>query len=78
MTKVRIIAEGGETIDEAEEKLYKAMRSHRTGDSHSEDFSDPAMRDLLIKMENEHEEMYADMMREIFEVLDEEYSNGYF
>lgn len=77
MTKVKIIAENGETIDEAEEKLYKAMNSHRTGDMHTEEFSDPAMKDLLDRMKAKHGDMYEDMMREIFEVLDEEYSDNF-
>lgn len=77
MTRVKIIVEKGETPDEAEEKLYKAMNSHRTGDLHTEDFSDPAMKDLVQQMQKKHEDLYIDMMRDIMDLLDEEYSNGF-
>jgi len=76
MTKVKIIAGKGESVEEAEEKLYKAMNSHRTGELHTEDFQDPAMKDLVQRMINKHGDMYKDMLDEIFNELDKEY-NGY-
>ena len=77
MTKVKVIAEKGESLDEAEEKLYKALNAHRTGDLHTEDFSDPAMKDLVERMTLKHEIIYKEMMDEIFEVLDEEYNGNF-
>lgn len=63
-------------MEQAEERLYKALNSHRTGDVHTEDFTDPAMKDLVERIQMKHEQMYANMLREIFEALDEEYNGN--
>ena len=77
MTKVKVIVEKGESLDQAEEKLYKALNSQRTGDFHTEEHDDPAMRSLVLKMKDAHAEIYAEMMQEIFEELDKEYNGNF-
>lgn len=75
VTKVRIIPGKDETIEQAEEKLYKALNSHRTGEIHTEDFTDPAMKDLVETMTDAHTKAYNELLQEIFEILDKEYSD---
>lgn len=78
MPKVKVILEKGETIFEAENLLFKALNSHNTGEIHDGDeFSDPAMQDLIFRLETEHSKMFKDMIGEIQQTLDEEYHNGY-
>lgn len=75
--KVKIILEKHETMEEAEETLYKALDLHRTGDIHlQESFDDPAMIDVSQRMEKIYEDIYKEMMEEITDALDEDYS-GY-
>lgn len=77
MPNVKIELEKGMTPDEAEELVFKAFQSQRTGDIHQEKFMDPAMTDLVDQMERAHKEQYQKMVEEIGEALDEEYkSNG--
>lgn len=78
MAQVKIILGKNETMQEAEETLYKALDMHRNGDAHKEDFSDPAMRDVVQRMQSAHDKMYKEMMQEIEEVLDQEYTDGNF
>lgn len=78
MARVKIILGKDETMQEAEESLFKALNSHRNGEVHKEDFSDPAMRDVVARMQSAHDEIYAELMREIEEVLDQEYTDGNF
>ena len=78
MANVKILLEDGETTDQAEEKLYKALNSHRTGDIHTEDFEDSAMKHLADKMIEMHEQIYSELLQEVFEELDKEYQNGDF
>lgn len=79
MAKIKIIADENETIEEAEKLLEKAMEFHSSGDAHDdESFDDPAMTDVLNDMENTHKRIYLEMMQEIFQVLDEEYTDGNF
>ncbi len=76
MAKVKIYLAPGETMQQAEDTLLKAMEFHNTGEVHGEEFPDPAMQATIHKMEEAHRKMYADMLREISEALDEEYSDG--
>jgi hypothetical protein len=77
MPKVKIIVEDGETMFEAEEMLFKALNASRTGEAHTENFDDPAMRSVLETMETMHKKQYEQMMREIEDILDEEYGLNY-
>jgi hypothetical protein len=75
MAKVKIFLEPGETERDAEDSLLKAINHHNSGDAHSESgFQDPAMQDVANKLVNAHSKIYHDMLQEIFEVLDKEYS----
>ncbi len=79
MPKIKVLLEKGETVFEAENLLLKALSSHTTGELHEEDrFEDPAMQDLVIRLEEEHSKMFKDMLSEIQEALDSEYQNGNF
>lgn len=74
MAKVKIYLDSDETQEEAEDSLFKAMNLHNSGDIHSShSFQDPAMVSVAEKMEREHKKIYADMLQEIFEVLDQDY-----
>lgn len=75
-TRVKIIPGNNETIEQAEENLYKALNAQRTGELHTEKFLDPAMVDLVERMQTAHENMYAEMMQEIMDELDKEYNDN--
>lgn len=75
MAKVKIILEDGESELDADLALLKALNLHASGDIHlTESFDDPAMIDAQDRMIKIHEDMYKDMMDEIFNVIDDEYS----
>lgn len=73
MPKVKIELEKGMTPDQAEEMLFKAFEAQRNGDMHTEEFSDPAMQDVLARMEKLHKDSYDLMIQEIIAALEGEY-----
>jgi hypothetical protein len=76
MAKVKILLEPGESQLDADHALQKALEHHSQGSAHDdESFDDPAMVDLAQRLESDHSKMYIEMMREILDVLDEEYSS---
>ena len=77
MAKIKVELEKGETIEEVENKLIKALDFHRNGDVHKEEFHDPAMHDLASQIERQHRDMFAEMLDEILNALDSEYQDGY-
>lgn len=77
MAKIKIFLDNSETMSEAEDLLYKALEIQRTGDSHVEEFLDPAMTDIHDKLMLAHEFRMVEMLEEIFQVLDEEFHNDY-
>jgi len=68
--KVSIHLEKGETREEAEELLYKAVTAQRNGNIHTDQFPDPAMEHMAEKMKKRYQEMLVDMVREINEEID--------
>ena len=78
MAHVKIILNKNETMHEAEETLFKALNMHRTGDQLTDDLQDPAMNDVVQRMETAHDKIYKEMMEEIEAVLDQEYTDGNF
>ncbi len=71
--KVKIELDEGQTPDSAEEELYKALNSHRSGDMHSDKFTDPAMEHVSDYMKAVYREHYTLMMNEIMDELDNDY-----
>lgn len=77
MAKVKILLENGETPLDADHALQKALELHTTGEIHdAQAFDDPAMVHVVQRMDDIHTKIYAEMIREITDVLDEEYSHG--
>lgn len=77
MAKVKIFVGKNETVEDVEDSLVKAFNFHASGDVHDADsFEDPAMNDLALKLQNMHQAMYEEAIKEICEVLDQDYSNG--
>lgn len=77
--KVKFYLKKDEDKFQAEDKLYKALGIHRNGDIHEDEkFVDPAMNDLENKLALEHKQIYSEMMQEIFDELDKEYTDGNF
>ena len=70
--KAKIILEKNESRDEAEELLIKALESHRTGSSHTEEFPDKAMEHIADILKGKHKDMFNEMLEDIFKLLDEE------
>ena len=74
MPKVKIYLEKGETIEEAEELLRKALDLHSSGDIHVEEsYDDPAMIHTQERMEEIHNKIYDEMLQEVIEAINEEY-----
>jgi hypothetical protein len=75
MTKVKVELEKGQTPDEAEELLFKALDAKLSG-STSEEFNDPAMTHILSRMDEIYKKNHDAMVNEIIQALEEDYSNG--
>ena len=70
MAKVQIFLEEGESIDQAQDTLFKALKAKRTGDSHISDaWDDDLMVVVEAKMVAIHEALYVELLKEIKEVL---------
>ncbi len=79
MPKVKIFLDKGETIEDAAIKLAKALDFHSNGDIHDrQDYIDPAMQDLMDRLEFLHKDMYEELVREVIQEIEAEYENGYF
>lgn len=77
MAKIKVILEPGETELDADIALHKALEYHSSGDVHDgEAFDDPAMIHMAQRMDEIHTKIYNEMVREIIEELDKEYSDG--
>lgn len=74
MSKVRILLQGGESIEAAKEELFKALEAQRTP---KESFSDPAMIDASQQAIAIYDEEYALMLEEINTALDAEYGENW-
>ena len=75
MGRIKIFVEDGETVEEVESNLVKAISHQISGDVHeSESFDDPAMKSVAEKMIKAHSEMYKNMLQEIFQELEKEHS----
>ncbi len=73
MAEVKILLQKDETPEQAEELIFKAFEAQRTGEMHTEEFSDPAMVDLINRLQMLHGAEYELMMQEILAALDEDY-----
>lgn len=74
MANVKIILDHDETQADVEDQLFKALNLHRSGEVHDEEaFEDPAMQDVLHRMQKIHKDIFADMMNEIQMELEKEY-----
>lgn len=71
--KVKIEADPKQTKDEAEEMLYKALDSQRTGALHNTEFQDPVMNELFHRLKGVYGELYDSMLQDIFKAIDEEF-----
>jgi len=78
MAKIKIFLDKGETLQEAEDMIFKSLQHHNTGDVHSSHkFEDPAMVSVSERMEETYKKIHQEMMQEINEVLDEDYAKRY-
>lgn len=79
MSRVKIILEDGETLEQVQEDLVKAINHQTNGGTHDEEqFIDPCMIDLANRLEAMHKDIYRDILEEVGEALDSDFSgNGY-
>ena len=70
--KVDITLDQDETIEEAEDNLFKALSHQRQGDTHKEDFHQPSARAVCKKLISAHAKTMKAIYQEIEEALDEE------
>lgn len=77
MAKVKVFLENGEDELDAHLALCKALEMHSSGDVHSEEsFEDPAMIHAAQAFEEIHRLQYAQMLQEILDALDEDFTDG--
>jgi hypothetical protein len=76
MANVKVQLDKGETPDQAEELIFKAFAAQRDGSIHKEEYHDPAMRDLLLRIQKAHEEQFQALIAEIGDILDKEYNGN--
>ena len=69
--KIKIELDKNQSREEAEEILYKALNSQRTGAQHSEEFQDPVMNELYHQSVDFYGDLYEDMIAEIIKVLED-------
>lgn len=75
MAKVKIFVEEGETLEEAEDLIQKALNFHSSGEVHDEDsYEDPAMGNLTTLLEAMHQKTYDNIIREVIQALDKDYT----
>lgn len=75
--KIKIILDKDQTKEEAEDLLFKALELHKNGEVHiDESFDDAAMIDTENRLKTIHSKIYADMLEEINEALEEQYSGN--
>jgi hypothetical protein len=76
MPELKVLLADGETPEAAEEFIFKAFSAQRDGSIHQEEFHDPAMRDVLVRLQLMHEKQFQAMMNEIGQILDSEYQDN--
>jgi hypothetical protein len=72
MAKIKIYLEDDETIEQAEDLLFKAMQHHRAGAEHKQAFHQPSARDVFNKLIKEHEKTWSEIQKEINKIIDED------
>jgi len=78
MAKLKILLDKGETLQEAEDLIFKALNHHASGDVHSShQFQDPAMAAVAERFEETFKKINQDMINEINETLDKDYLKRY-
>jgi hypothetical protein len=77
MSKIKIILDKDESLEEAELDIIKAFSHQRSGDVHeNESFQDPAMIDIFDQMKILHQDIYDQLIKDVCKALDEDYTNG--
>lgn len=71
MATVQIYLEPDESEDAAIEALRKALDA-QSGETHEEDFHQGAAREVVQTLNRKHDQMWSAMLKEIFQVLDQE------
>jgi len=68
---MKIFLEKGESQEETEDLLFKALKAQRTGGTHNEQFPDPVMEHLASDLKADYRKRMADMMAEIEALLEQ-------
>lgn len=78
MARVKILLDQNEDQLDADLAINKAFNLHASGAVHDQEkFNDPAVQHALEQVVDAYAKMYAQLLREISAVLDEEFSDGY-
>lgn len=72
--KVKIILEGDETQDEAQELLVKALEAQTSGETHVDEFEDPVMKMAADELKEAYAQLMRQMVGEIEELIELEVS----
>jgi hypothetical protein len=62
-----------QTPEEAEEKLFKALKQKRANQNHSEEFSDPVAEDAAKRLKSAYRRRMNLFFSELSELLSEEF-----
>jgi acid stress-induced BolA-like protein IbaG/YrbA len=75
MAKIKILLEKGETKEDIQDALEKALSIHKTGILHDKaKFEDEAMNNLASIVELKHEKMIKATIIQIINLIKSEYS----
>ena len=73
MAKVQITLDPEETEEEAREALVKAFQHLEEGGNHQPArFQQPVAQDVIEKMNQEHNKMWRNLLRDINQLLEED------
>lgn len=68
-----VLPDGVDELD-VDNFMFKALNQQVNGDVHGESFDDPAMISVAQRFEELHDRQYQEMLQEIFNELDKDYT----
>ena len=76
--RIKIKLDKGQSPEDADNELFKAMSLHANGDAHEDEFDDPVMQEYIDDLKRKFSMMLEQAMDEIHTKLDLEHGNDYF
>ena len=76
--RIKIKLDKGQSPEDADNELFKAMSLHANGDAHESEFDDPVMQEYIEDLTRKFSMMLERAMDDIHAKLDSEHGNDYF